>query len=210
MALRATGTLGRGISAKDLAMAAVGRIGAGGGSGYAIEYMGAAISAMSMAARMTLCNMTIEAGSRIGMVAPDETTFAFLEGRPFAPKGPLWDEAVAYWRTLPSDTRARFDRVLEHLRAHLDQAHDTAALAAIEKADDDMTAWMGAYEDPEGQEPAAAIAQARRRSPRRGAGATLDHAVRRPPRDRQLARRVAVYRGAYGHEDRQARPRVGA
>ncbi|RRN66032.1 3-isopropylmalate dehydratase large subunit [Caulobacter sp. 602-1] len=113
MALRATGTLGRGISAKDLAMAAVGRIGAGGGSGYAIEYMGAAISAMSMAARMTLCNMTIEAGSRIGMVAPDETTFAFLEGRPFAPKGPLWDEAVAYWRTLPSDTRARFDRVLE-------------------------------------------------------------------------------------------------
>jgi len=113
MALRTTGAFGPGVSAKDLAMAAVGRIGAGGASGYAIEYMGAAISAMSMAARMTLCNMTIEAGSRIGMVAPDETTFAFVEGRPFAPKGHLWDEAVAYWRTLSSDAGARFDRVLE-------------------------------------------------------------------------------------------------
>ncbi|MBO9708300.1 MAG: 3-isopropylmalate dehydratase large subunit [Caulobacter sp.] len=113
MALKVAGALGPGVSAKDLTMASVGLIGAGGASGYAIEYMGPAVSALSMAGRMTLCNMTIEAGSRIGMVAPDETTFAFLEGRPFAPKGRLWDEAVAYWRTLSSDADATFDWVLE-------------------------------------------------------------------------------------------------
>jgi len=113
MALKVAGALGPGVSAKDLTMASVGLIGAGGASGYAIEYRGPAVSALSMAGRMTLCNMTIEAGSRIGVVAPDETTFAFLEGRPFAPKGRLWDEAVAYWRTLSSDAGAHFDRVLE-------------------------------------------------------------------------------------------------
>jgi 3-isopropylmalate/(R)-2-methylmalate dehydratase large subunit len=113
MALRVSGVLGPGVSAKDLTMASVGRIGAGGASGYAIEYMGPAIRTMSMAARMTLCNMTIEAGSRMGLVAPDETTFAYLNGLPFAPKGPHWNEAIAYWRTLPSDEGAQFDRVLE-------------------------------------------------------------------------------------------------
>ncbi|MES2033040.1 MAG: 3-isopropylmalate dehydratase large subunit [Pseudomonadota bacterium] len=113
MALKVTGAFGPGVSAKDLTMATVGRIGAGGASGFAIEYSGPTIETMSMAGRMTLCNMTIEAGSRIGLVAPDETTYAYLEGLPFAPKGALWDEAVAYWRTLPSDEGAHFDRVLE-------------------------------------------------------------------------------------------------
>lgn len=113
MAVKVSGALGPGVSAKDLTMACVGRIGAGGASGYAIEYMGPAVRTMSMAARMTLCNMTIEAGSRTGMVAPDETTYAHLDGLPFAPKGKQWDDAVAYWRTLPSDAGAHFDRVLE-------------------------------------------------------------------------------------------------
>ncbi|MDZ5649480.1 3-isopropylmalate dehydratase large subunit [Nitrospirillum sp. BR 11828] len=100
------------VSAKDIALAVIARIGALGASGHAVEYAGPAVEAMSMAARMTLCNMTIEAGGRVGLVAPDEVTFAYLKGRPLAPKGALWDQAVAYWRGLRSDPDAVFDRVV--------------------------------------------------------------------------------------------------
>ncbi|NIJ09471.1 3-isopropylmalate/(R)-2-methylmalate dehydratase large subunit [Sphingomonas vulcanisoli] len=110
MRVTLTGALSAWVSAKDVALALIAKIGALGAAGYAVEYAGPAVSAMAMAARMTLCNMTIEAGGRIGLIAPDETTFAFLCDRKRAPKGDLWDAAVAYWRTLPSDTDAVFDR----------------------------------------------------------------------------------------------------
>jgi len=98
------------VSAKDVALAVISRIGANGAAGHAVEYAGPVIAGMSMAERMTLCNMTIECGARVGLVAPDETTFAYLEGRPMAPAGDLWDRAVAHWRTLPADPDAVYDR----------------------------------------------------------------------------------------------------
>jgi len=105
-----TGALSDGVTAKDLILAIIARIGAGGGTEHVIEYAGPAIAALSIEARLTLCNMSIEAGARAGMVAPDETTFAYLKGRPFAPAGAEWARAVAYWRSLPSDEGAVFDR----------------------------------------------------------------------------------------------------
>ena len=107
------GALAEGVTAKDLALGLIGRMGTDGGTGYCIEYAGPAVRALSMEGRMTLCNMSIEAGARAGMVAPDETTFAYLEGRPHAPRGAAWDEALAYWRTLPGDEGARFDHTME-------------------------------------------------------------------------------------------------
>jgi 3-isopropylmalate/(R)-2-methylmalate dehydratase large subunit len=107
------GTLAPGVTAKDLILAIVGQLGASGGVGHAIEYRGPTVAAMSMAARMTLCNMTIEAGSRTGLIAPDDTTFAWLEGRPYAPAGADWEKALDAWRLLPSDTDAQFDRHLD-------------------------------------------------------------------------------------------------
>jgi 3-isopropylmalate/(R)-2-methylmalate dehydratase large subunit len=108
-----SGALGPGVTVKDIILALIARIGTGGGFGHAIEYAGPAIAALSMEARMTLCNMSIEAGSRVGMVAPDETTIAYVKGRPLAPEGALWDRAVAEWRTLASDDDAVFDREVE-------------------------------------------------------------------------------------------------
>lgn len=113
MRVRITGALGRGVTAKDLALSAVAALGATGGVGYAIEYCGDAVTALSMEGRMTLCNMSIEAGARMGLVAPDETTYAYIEGRPRAPKGALWDAAVASWRALSTDADAVFDKTLE-------------------------------------------------------------------------------------------------
>jgi 3-isopropylmalate/(R)-2-methylmalate dehydratase large subunit len=113
MRVAVEGRLGPGVGAKDVILAIIARIGAGGGVGHAIEYAGSAIRAMSMDERMTVCNMSIEAGARAGMIAPDETTFAYLEGRPFAPKGEAWREALAWWTALPSDPGARFDREVE-------------------------------------------------------------------------------------------------
>ena len=110
MRITVTGARPRGVMAKDVILAIVARIGAGGGVGHALEYAGPAIRAMSMEERMTVCNMSIEAGARAGMVAPDETTWAYLEGRPFAPRGEAWGRALAHWRTLPSDPDAVFDR----------------------------------------------------------------------------------------------------
>ncbi|MFH9075236.1 3-isopropylmalate dehydratase large subunit [Streptomyces alboflavus] len=110
MAVEVTGRLAPGVTAKDLILALIAEIGTAGGQGHVIEYRGEAISALSMEARMTLCNMSVEAGSRAGMVAPDETTFAYLEQRPGMPKGAAWDDEVAYWRSLRTDEDAVFDR----------------------------------------------------------------------------------------------------
>ncbi|MFM6963179.1 MAG: aconitase family protein, partial [Micrococcales bacterium] len=100
------------VSAKDIALALIARIGSNGAVGHAVEYAGEAVRAMSMAERMTLCNMTIEAGSRIGLVAPDETTFAYVQGRRMAPQGAMWEAATAYWRSIASDEAAAWDRIV--------------------------------------------------------------------------------------------------
>jgi 3-isopropylmalate/(R)-2-methylmalate dehydratase large subunit len=113
MRIRFVGEAGAGISAKDLILAAVGQVGAAGGSGHAVEYAGSAIEALDIEARLTLCNLSIELGAKVGMIAPDETTFDYLKGRRFAPDGELWERAVAYWRTLPSDRDAVFDKEVE-------------------------------------------------------------------------------------------------
>ncbi|GEA43902.1 3-isopropylmalate dehydratase large subunit [Corynebacterium striatum] len=113
MAIEVSGELAEGVSAKDLILAIIAKIGTGGGQGHIIEYRGEAIRKMSMEARMTICNMSIEAGARAGMVAPDETTFEYVKGREFAPKGEDWDAAVEYWKTLPTDEGAQFDTVVE-------------------------------------------------------------------------------------------------
>ncbi len=112
MLVEVEGKLGAGVSAKDIALALIGKIGTAGGTGYAIEFGGSAVRALSMEGRMTLCNMAIEAGARAGMVAVDDTTIDYLQGRTFAPKGEMWDRAVAYWRTLRSDEGAPFDLVV--------------------------------------------------------------------------------------------------
>jgi 3-isopropylmalate/(R)-2-methylmalate dehydratase large subunit len=109
MAINVEGTLKPGVTAKDIILAVIAKIGANGGQGYVLEYRGSAIRALSMEGRMTICNMSIEAGARAGMVAPDQTTFDYLKGRPHAPEGDDWDEAVAYWKTLPTDDGAVFD-----------------------------------------------------------------------------------------------------
>jgi len=110
MRVNVEGPLARGVTAKDVVLAIIGRIGIAGGTGYAIEFAGSAIRALSMEGRMTVCNMSIEAGARAGMVAVDEITIGYLQGRPFAPKGAEWEKAAAYWRTLKSDPDAGFDR----------------------------------------------------------------------------------------------------
>ena len=104
------GELPAGCTAKDIILAIIGRIGTAGGTGYVIEYAGSAISALSMEGRMTVTNMTVEAGARAGMIAPDQVTFDYVKGRPHAPKGAAWDQAMAYWKTLPSDSDAVFDK----------------------------------------------------------------------------------------------------
>ena len=118
------GELPFGVTAKDIILDIIGRIGTDGATGYAVEYAGSAIRALSMEGRMTICNMSIEAGARAGMIAPDETTFAYLKGRHFVPQGKAWDEAVAHWKTLPTDEDAKFDREL-----HIDAATITPTVS---------------------------------------------------------------------------------
>ncbi|MGH7005208.1 MAG: 3-isopropylmalate dehydratase large subunit, partial [Alphaproteobacteria bacterium] len=113
MLVRIDGMLGRGVTAKDMILAVIGHIGTAGGTGHTIEFSGAAIRALSMEARMTVCNMSIEAGARAGLIAVDEKTIAYLADRPMAPTGGLWDQAIAAWRDLHSDPGARFERVVE-------------------------------------------------------------------------------------------------
>lgn len=109
MAVNIEGALPSGVSSKDIILALIAKIGTGGGQGYVLEYRGSTIRGLSMEARMTICNMSIEAGARAGMIAPDETTFAYLKGRPHAPQGAAWEEAVAYWSSLRTDPDAEFD-----------------------------------------------------------------------------------------------------
>ncbi len=113
MRVHVSGAVGPGVTAKDIVLAIIGKIGTAGGTGHVIEYTGEAIRALSMEGRMTVCNMTIEAGARAGLIAPDEVTFDYVRGRPLAPKGALFEQAVSYWRTLKSDDGAHFDKVVE-------------------------------------------------------------------------------------------------
>ncbi|NNF67841.1 MAG: 3-isopropylmalate dehydratase large subunit, partial [Gammaproteobacteria bacterium] len=120
LAINIQGQLNRAVTAKDLILAIIGKLGVGGGTGHVIEYRGEAISAMSMDARMTVCNMSIEAGARAGMIAPDETTFHYLEGRPMSPTGSDWDHAVARWQQLKTDEGAVFDKEININAAELE------------------------------------------------------------------------------------------
>ncbi len=132
-----------GVTAKDVILAVIARIGANGGNGHVLEYAGSTIRAMSIEERLTVCNMSIEAGARAGMVAPDETTYAYLKGRPFAPQGAGWDAALAYWKTLPSDPGARFDAEV---------TLDAAALAPMVtwgNSPDEAVPITGSVPDPE-------------------------------------------------------------
>jgi 3-isopropylmalate/(R)-2-methylmalate dehydratase large subunit len=113
MEIRVDGTLGYGVSAKDVVLAIIGKTGAAGGTGYVVEYTGDVIRRLSIEGRLTVSNMSIEGGARSGLIAPDETTFAYLKGRPMAPKGDAWTQAVEYWRTLPSDAGAVYDKVVQ-------------------------------------------------------------------------------------------------
>ncbi len=110
LAINLDGTLQPGVTAKDIILQIIGTIGVGGGTGYAIEYRGSAIASLSMDERMTICNMSIEAGARAGMIAPDDTTYEYMAGRPLVPTGAAWDAALAHWRTLPGDADAEFDK----------------------------------------------------------------------------------------------------
>ncbi len=113
MQILVDGTLGHGVSAKDVALAIIGKIGTAGAAGYAVEFSGGTVRALSMEGRMTLCNMAIEAGARAGMIAVDDITIEYISGRPFAPKGDLWEKAIAYWRTLRSDEGVKYNQVVK-------------------------------------------------------------------------------------------------
>ena len=113
MRITVKGALPKGVNSKDVVLAIIGKIGTAGGTGHVIEFAGEAIRTLSMEARMTICNMSIEAGARAGLIAPDETTFEYLKGRPFAPKGAAWEQAVAYWKALPTDEGAVYDTEVE-------------------------------------------------------------------------------------------------
>ncbi len=142
MRVTVDGTLPLGCTAKDIVLAIIGRIGTAGGTGHVIEYAGEAIRALDMAGRMTICNMSIEAGARAGMVAPDETTFAYVKGRKHAPQGEAFERAVAWWRTLPSDPGAHFDKEVT-LRAE-----DIAPMVSWGTSPEDVLPITGAVPDP--------------------------------------------------------------
>lgn len=142
MEVRVEGTLGFGVSPKDVVLAIVGKIGAAGGTGYVIEYTGSVIRDMSIEGRLTVCNMSIEGGARAGLVAPDEKTFAYLKGRNRSPKGPLWDQAVEWWKTLPTDAGAVYDKVVV-----LDAA-DIVPLVTWGTSPEDVVPVTGVVPDP--------------------------------------------------------------
>ena len=142
MLIEVNGRLGAGVSPKDVVLAIIGKIGTAGGTGHVFEYAGSTFRDMSMEGRMTVCNMSIEAGARAGLVAPDETTIAYLWGRPFAPKGAAWEQAVAYWRSLPSDPGARYNK-----EAHLDAA-DIAPHVTWGTSPQDVSPITGRVPDP--------------------------------------------------------------
>ena len=143
MLVQVDGTLGKGVTAKDIVLAIIGEIGTAGGTGSVIEYAGSAIRALSMEGRMTVCNMSIEGGARAGLIAPDEKTFAYLKGRPMAPKDADWDKAMAYWSTLKSDEGAHFDRVVT-----LD-ANNLPPIVSWGTSPEDVVSITGAVPDPD-------------------------------------------------------------
>ncbi len=143
MRVRVEGCVGAGVSAKDVVLAIIGRIGAAGAVGHVLEYAGSAIRALSMEGRMTVCNMSIEAGAKAGLIAPDDTTFSWLDGRPDAPVGAAWDAAIARWRTLPSDDGAIFDREIA-LRAE-----EIAPMVTWGNSPEDVLPITGSVPDPQ-------------------------------------------------------------
>ena len=155
MSICVDGDLPAGVTAKDVILAIIGRIGTGGGVGHVVEYRGSAIRSLSMEGRMTVCNMSIEGGARAGMVAPDDTTFAYLEGRPFAPTGKQWEAALDYWRSLTTDDGARFDAEVAidaaTLRPHVSWGTNPSQVVTIDgsvpepatEADERALAYMG-------------------------------------------------------------------
>jgi 3-isopropylmalate/(R)-2-methylmalate dehydratase large subunit len=143
MEIRVEGTLGFGVSPKDVILAIVGRVGAAGGTGYVVEYTGSVIRDMSIEGRLSVSNMAIEHGARSGLIAPDEKTFAYLKGRPMAPKGADWDAAVAWWKTLPTDEGARYDRVV------ILDAAEIAPNVTWGTSPEDVVAVTGIVPDPE-------------------------------------------------------------
>jgi len=142
MRITVDGTLAAGVTAKDVILAIIGKIGTAGGTGHVIEFAGSAIRGLSMEGRMTVCNMAIEAGARAGMIAPDATTFAYLQDRPMTPKGGDWDNAVAYWQSLPSDEGARYDTEIAMA------AEDIAPTVTWGTSPEDAIAINGAVPDP--------------------------------------------------------------
>ena len=144
MRVSVDGKLPDGVTAKDIILAIIGEIGTAGGTGHVIEYAGEAIRALSMEGRMTVCNMSIEGGARAGMIAPDEKTFAYLKGRPKAPKGGAWDVAQRYWETLHSDEGAHFDR-----EVMLDAAK-LPPIVTWGTSPEDVVSVAGAVPDPDG------------------------------------------------------------
>ncbi len=156
MLVRVDGAMPFGTSAKDMMLAIIGHIGTAGGNGHVIEYAGEAVRALDMAGRMTICNMSIEAGARAGLIAPDQTTFDWIEGRPFAPKGEAFDRAVEYWRTLPSDPGALYDHT-----AVLD-ADDIAPMVTWGTNPEAVTTITGSVPDPDDVADEARRAQMRR------------------------------------------------
>jgi len=143
MRVSVDGDLPLGVTAKDMILAIIGTIGTAGGTGHVIEYAGKAVRDLSMEGRMTVCNMSIEAGARAGLIAPDETTFRYIEGRPMAPKGEAWEKAVAYWRTLPSDAGARYDREVTLAAGDIDPTVTWGT------SPQDIVAVTGAVPDPD-------------------------------------------------------------
>jgi len=143
MLINIDGKLSHGVTSKDIILYIIGQIGTAGGTGYVIEYAGSAIRALSMEARMTICNMSIEAGARAGMIAPDDVTFNYIKGRDFAPKNENWDKAVAYWKTLPSDQDAKFDLVLNI------KAEDIKPMVTWGTSPGQVTSVDGVVPDPE-------------------------------------------------------------
>jgi 3-isopropylmalate/(R)-2-methylmalate dehydratase large subunit len=157
MRITVEGDLPLGVTAKDMILAIIGTIGTAGGTGHVIEYAGEAVRALSMEGRMTVCNMSIEAGARAGLIAPDDTTFAYVKGRPMAPKGEAWDQAVEYWRTLPSDEGARYDREV------VLKARDIVPMVTWGTSPEDVAPITGIVPDPD-KAPDANKASAWRRS----------------------------------------------
>ena len=153
MLVQVDGTLAPGVTAKDVVLAIIGKIGTAGGTGHVIEYAGEVVRNLDMAGRLTICNMSIEAGARAGMIAPDDTTFDYIRGRPYAPRGEAFDRAVEYWRTLPSDPGAHYDRVVT---LHADEIAPMVSWGTSPEAVLPIT---GSVPDPAGIEDEAARAQ---------------------------------------------------